>query len=733
MEVDQSFLGFEEPTTTAVLSSGGGNRLVPWLSWDEWDSVRDSLFSSSPPSVSSALRRISTWRSRGCLPVVIEVTASILEIQQKDSFFRDDLGDDASDSEEMLSMMYCMAIVRLVNGVVEKTRKKTEVSIGEAADWLNIPRMLIDIRHEGSHRDLPSLRLVRLASVKHWQEKKKKILIGKRNMMDIERREEGKITEKVNLGTTMKVKFPCFLEQTQPVLPGLNLYCKGFEVSKGGDASWVMLTLRCGGDVRHLVVMVRALDWLKSYYWEPQKTSIPSHRDGTANLRKEIKSRLFELAIGLKIKQATRSNSSLAKEKRIKHCERLCGRNKFLSLVAAKQQSSKSASFMRQITKALKHLVRLYSSYSSDVVSVLVELLLKASDSSDFSELPKDDQVSHSTDRVWSAFDDWKPVIAKLSKKEPELLLTLTKGALEMIDTQEAMKHESDNAAAVNQIERLSDLVEWLVTTLKGLKSIPRKDSSSLTERCSTDKSFPKTTLLRLLRKSLLVSSHSNTQLRNSAVLLAHMTGNSSLVQKLRKLCLVGASNPVISEESSLIVSSKSVLVSNEADSLCEAAAKLEFIKNLIRMKSRGLKTREGVSGNSNSWVVAKSWNSCPIGMLPCDIGSSGRLPVLDCDDDHKKVAKPLQSEEQRVLNEGTRKRGPDCDVAILENSNFKKMRENEEAFGLNGGDDDYTISDGGDDYTKDGVKGRLMISGVWKKVGEEELRAIASAVRILV
>lgn len=104
--------------------------------------------------------------------------------------------------------------------------------------------------------------------------------------------------------------------------------------------------------------------------------------------------------------------------------------------------------FMRQITKALKHLVRLYSSYSSEVVSVLVELLLKASDSSDFTELPKDDQVSHSTestDRVWSAFDDWKPVIAKLSKKEPELLLTLTKGALEMIDTQEAMKHESGN------------------------------------------------------------------------------------------------------------------------------------------------------------------------------------------------------------------------------------------------------------------------------------------------
>lgn len=31
--------------------------------------------------------QISTWRSRGCLPVVVEVTASIIEIQQKDPYF----------------------------------------------------------------------------------------------------------------------------------------------------------------------------------------------------------------------------------------------------------------------------------------------------------------------------------------------------------------------------------------------------------------------------------------------------------------------------------------------------------------------------------------------------------------------------------------------------------------------------------------------------------------------
>ncbi|CAN4096928.1 unnamed protein product [Withania somnifera] len=199
-----------------------GLKLVPWISWDEWNSIRHSLFSSFPPSVAFALQRISTWRSRGCVPVSVDVTASIVHIQHKDPFFRKDLGGNALESEEMLSMLYCMAIMRLVNGVVEKTRKKAEISIADAANAIGIPRMLIDVRHEGSHRDLPSLQLVRLASTK-------------------------------------------------------------------------------------------ALDWLKSYYWEPQKNAI--RRDSTASLRKEIKRKLLEMAFCLKVKQ---TNSSPSPEKRIR-------------------------------------------------------------------------------------------------------------------------------------------------------------------------------------------------------------------------------------------------------------------------------------------------------------------------------------------------------------------------------------------------------------------------------
>ncbi|GJY33030.1 ribosomal biogenesis protein LAS1L-like protein isoform X2 [Tanacetum coccineum] len=141
-------------------------KFVPWITWDDWTFFTQSLFSSSFQSIHAALQRVSAWRSRGCLPILIEVTASIVEIQQMDSHFREGLSESGLLADDMLTMMYCMTIMRLVNGFVEKTRKKNEISIGEAADVIGIPRMLIDIRHECSHRDLPSLRLVRLASTK---------------------------------------------------------------------------------------------------------------------------------------------------------------------------------------------------------------------------------------------------------------------------------------------------------------------------------------------------------------------------------------------------------------------------------------------------------------------------------------------------------------------------------------------------------------------------------------
>jgi ribosomal biogenesis protein LAS1 len=42
-----------------ILSSSNDYKLVPWLSWEEWDSVREGLFSSSTNMVVCALNRVS--------------------------------------------------------------------------------------------------------------------------------------------------------------------------------------------------------------------------------------------------------------------------------------------------------------------------------------------------------------------------------------------------------------------------------------------------------------------------------------------------------------------------------------------------------------------------------------------------------------------------------------------------------------------------------------------------
>ncbi|KAF5471096.1 hypothetical protein F2P56_011565 [Juglans regia] len=617
-------------------------KLVPWLNWDEWLFVEHSLFSHSPDTVASALRRILAWQSRGCLPVAIEVTASIIEIQQKDPHFRkdqshgatfdyrEDQTNNGSLSEEILAMLYCMAIIRLVNGVIEKARKKTEVSIAVAADAIGIPRMLIDIRHEGSHRELPALKMVRSASVK-------------------------------------------------------------------------------------------ALDWLKSYYWEPQKKAIPFQGAGTTSVREEIKFKLSELALALKFKQSPLCSSS-PKGKRSRHCELLWGRNKFFSLVGRKHQLSKSGVSKKQITKNLKILVQLYSSFPSEVVSILLEFLSKAINSSDLVELPEDFQVGPIT---CTAMDNWKLVITKLSNKEPELLLTLLKAVLDMIETQEAMKYEtgrqhqtwSDYRQDISQIQHLSSMFAWLVESLKGLKPPRQKFSAAEIEVYPTETNVSKTVLLELLHKCLLVSASGNKQLMDSALHLAQLMGQSILIEKLKKLPSLGSSNLYVTEEE---IPSMTNLLTQQEESISQAAKKLELVK-LNRMKSKVAETRSGDAKNINKWVVSRSWNPCPIGMLPHTLGSSGCLPVLERCDVHSKVPESSEREGNRDLNRCSSKREASCDIQQIDKSSIKKRKETVEA----------CASDA--IPSMEGVKGHLMIGGIWMGVGEDELLAMESDVRILV
>ncbi|KAF5198351.1 las1-like family protein [Thalictrum thalictroides] len=644
--------------TGKIEEEGGGGKvcykLVPWLTWDEWNFVRKNLLSSSPDSIAAALARISAWQIRGCTPIQIEVAANIIETQQKDPVFRKDLNKDVSISEELLAMLYSTAIIRLVNGIVDKGRKKEDISIAERAAQLGLPPMLIDIRHEASHRDLPSLQLVRVASVE-------------------------------------------------------------------------------------------VLDWIKSTYWEPQKkkVSFSFHKNKVDYVRKTIKSKLHELAFHLDLKLASQLDSRPLKRKRNKQLNVNFGRYNHFSRMVEKLQGSHSRGSKKQITKIFGSLLRVYTSFSLEVVAVLLDFLVTTYDSSDGESVePFDDSevdpISESSQTQTGISDLCKFVITRLSSKEPTFILIMLKKLLETLETQETSTSKtsellssplsrgrvslscSQSKAEIHKKERLSSLVMWLIEIYdevmppSQIVSRPEfQDSSAKTNVVSN------VALADLLKKCLLVSSPDNSQFARSALLLAQIMGKRSLVEKLKKLPTICSPNMDFAPDADH-TGSKCIIIQQES-SITRAREMLDSLKR-CQSKDKGASIVES-SGkermNQDRWTVAKSWNPCPIGMLSCSLGSKGVLPVLDRAINLPEVQNVPQRKEIWELN---RCGGHGNNAELLEKTYAIK--------------DGMVVEDGqanNQDSLLEPFKGQLMIDGVYKKVRAEELLAIESSVRILV
>ncbi|KAG6549326.1 hypothetical protein Mapa_009043 [Marchantia paleacea] len=141
-----------------------GLRQVPWQSWAHWQCVADGIFSDSNDRIAAAQNRIKAWQSRGNVPISVETTAALTSIQQRDPRFNHDLPPGGGLPDDMLQMMYAMAVQRLVNGVVDVSSKRNVSSVAKRADLAGLPRLLVDIRHETAHNELPGLPLLQSAS-----------------------------------------------------------------------------------------------------------------------------------------------------------------------------------------------------------------------------------------------------------------------------------------------------------------------------------------------------------------------------------------------------------------------------------------------------------------------------------------------------------------------------------------------------------------------------------------
>eukprot|EP00930_Biecheleria_cincta_P073743 TRINITY_DN61034_c0_g1_i1.p1 TRINITY_DN61034_c0_g1~~TRINITY_DN61034_c0_g1_i1.p1 ORF type:complete len:673 (+),score=140.23 TRINITY_DN61034_c0_g1_i1:71-2089(+) len=134
-------------------------KVSAWSSWSEFEAVYEQLVSTNAEDRAAGLQRIATWRTRARLPVAVDVTASFVEIMLNDSHFNPATKAPRSDHE--LRLMYAMAVVRLVNGIVDVGHRGSILSRAQGLEW---PQWFVDLRHEASHQSLPSLPLLRLAA-----------------------------------------------------------------------------------------------------------------------------------------------------------------------------------------------------------------------------------------------------------------------------------------------------------------------------------------------------------------------------------------------------------------------------------------------------------------------------------------------------------------------------------------------------------------------------------------
>ncbi|RCH77565.1 rRNA-processing protein las1, partial [Rhizopus stolonifer] len=99
---------------------------------------------------------VQTWINRGEIPPSVEMTAAFIELIIRDEQF----GHHHSHKE--LRLMYAMAIVRFVNGLVDREQKgKFAKSIQVLARSMGLPTWFVDLRHASTHERLPSLIVLR--------------------------------------------------------------------------------------------------------------------------------------------------------------------------------------------------------------------------------------------------------------------------------------------------------------------------------------------------------------------------------------------------------------------------------------------------------------------------------------------------------------------------------------------------------------------------------------------
>lgn len=168
-------------------------KVVPWTGFEEWAFVKDCLLSVEEGDMLRGYEFVKMWNFRGQLPTAVEATANLVLLRthlNRHMYPVADAPEGLGNDEHILRLSITMALVRFVNEMVDPLQTRSYAQpVSKLAEQIDLPRSLVDLRHEGTHDSLPSLGMLELAleQALEWL---------KRYYWDVEAGQEGLLAEK---------------------------------------------------------------------------------------------------------------------------------------------------------------------------------------------------------------------------------------------------------------------------------------------------------------------------------------------------------------------------------------------------------------------------------------------------------------------------------------------------------------------------------------------------------
>lgn len=130
----------------------------------------EGLYSPERPRKVWALEVVALWRARGRLPHSADSSAFLVEVLLNDN--NDNSSDSstyrvgtAQRSESELRLAYGIVIIRAVNGLVDSSQQGYFAgSVSTLAERIGLPTWIVELRHDATHQNLPSLQSLRVAA-----------------------------------------------------------------------------------------------------------------------------------------------------------------------------------------------------------------------------------------------------------------------------------------------------------------------------------------------------------------------------------------------------------------------------------------------------------------------------------------------------------------------------------------------------------------------------------------